>query len=294
MGVCYNQQNTVRRVVCVVELQYADYEKAGALLKKVPINTLFVQAVVCGDVEGTVYADDAQNPGVCHIVHKYGMSLLFGDTENEAFNSWLSAYLTNADKSRDKHEWMQVYPNEWTGRLDAMLGGNLIKKDRKDGTRSDDPGKVVEFTRVNFAFDPERYREAAQKRGKTGYEIVSTTEEMYEDMEGSVIPKYFWRDAAQFVSHGGGYSLICDGEAVSTAFASYRIGDQLEIGIETVEKYWGRGFAFDVCAALIEYCLAHHLTPVWSCRLENTGSYILAQKLGFVPTLYLPYYRLAV
>lgn len=278
----------------MVGLRYEDYEKVREHLKSVPINTLFAQAVVCGDVQGTVYADDAQNLGVCHIIHKYGMSLLFGDTENEAFNTRMAAYLTNADKPRDRHEWMQVYPTEWTGRLDAMLGGSLIKKDRKDGTGADDPGKVVEYTRVNFAFDPERYREAAQKRGNTGYEIVPTTREMYLDMDGSVIPRYFWRDAGQFIRDGGGYSLICDGEAASTAFASYRIGDRLEIGIETMEKYWGRGFAFDVCAALIEHCLTHHLTPVWSCRLENTGSYILAQKLGFVPTLYLPYYRLAV
>jgi RimJ/RimL family protein N-acetyltransferase len=61
-----------------------------------------------------------------------------------------------------------------------------------------------------------------------------------------------------------------------------------------MEKYRGRGFAYHACAALIEYCIRKGLMPVWSCRYENTASYRLAQRLGFVPTLYLPYYRLAV
>lgn len=33
--------------------------------------------------------------------------------------------------------------------------------------------------------------------------------------------------------------------------------------------------------------------PIWSCRLENTGSYKLAQKIGFLPTAEIPYYRLS-
>ena len=268
------------------------YDKVRGLLSHVPTNTLFAESVLCGDVEGTVYGDDAQSPRVCYIAHQYGMSLLLGDTDNEGFNRALAAYLTNADTARDRHEWMQVYPGEWTGRLTEMLGERLVKKDEKEG--DGDPAKVVEFTRVNFAFDGDRYREAVGRRSKPDYEIVPTTEGIFNTITGSVIPRYFWKDAGQFLQKGGGYTLICEGVAASTAFASYRVGDRLEIGIETLEKYWGMGFAFWVCAALIEYCIKNGLEPVWSCRLENTGSYILAQRLGFVPTRYLPYYRLAV
>ena len=268
------------------------YEKVKGPLSKVPINTLFVEAVVRGDVPGTVYADDPENPRVFYIAHAYGMSLLFGDTGNAQFNSEFARYLMNADKTRKTHEWMQVYPDAWASCLEEMLGDNLVRKDEKEG--DGDPGRVVEFTRVNFAFDPEKYHQAVGKREKPGYEIVPTTAEMYGEIQGSVIPRDFWEDGSQFIQAGGGYTLIYDGEAASTAFTAYRIGDQLEIGIETMEKYRGRGFAFWVCAALIDYCIENTLTPDWSCRLENTGSYILAQRLGFVPTLYLPYYRLAV
>jgi len=273
-------------------LPVSEYEKVQKPLGEVPINTLFVQAVIRGDVPGTVNVDDVQTPRVFYIVHQYGMSLLFGDTDNRAFNEEFAHYLLNEAKTRNHHEWMQVYPSAWASRLESMLGDNLVKKsERADG---DDPGKVVEFTRVNFEFDPGRYREAVEKRARPGCEIVPTTPEMYEAIQGSVIPKDFWRDGDQFVEAGGGYTLICDGEPAATAFTAYRIGDTLEIGIETMEKHRGRGFAFWVCAALIEYCLTHDLTPDWTCRMENTGSYILAQRLGFVPVRYLPYYRLAV
>lgn len=273
-------------------LPVSEYEKALKPLGEVPINTLFIETVIRGDVPGTVYADDPHNPGVFYIVHQYGMSLLFGDTDNEAFNAEFVRYLMNKDKMRDHHEWMQVYPNAWAGRIESMLGERLVKKDGREG--DGDPGKVVEFTRVNFTFDPNRYREAVAERSKPEYEIVPTTAKMYGEIRGSVIPRGFWKDGEQFTEAGGGYTLICDGEPAATAFTAYRIGDTLEIGIETMEKYRGRGFAFWVCATLIEYCLAHHLTPDWTCRLENTGSYILAQRLGFVPTRYLPYYRLAI
>jgi len=273
-------------------LPVEEYEKVKGPLREVPINTLFAEAVLKGDVPGTVYADDAETPKVFHIVHAYGMSLLFGDTGNGQFNREFTRYLMNADKTRETHEWMQVYPEVWASRLEEILGDDLIRKDEKTG--DGDPGKVVEFTRVNFAFDPVKYSEAAGKRDKPGYEIVPTTPKMYEEIRGSVIPRDFWRNGEQFIEAGGGYTLICDGEAASTAFTSYRIGDQLEIGIETMEKYRGRGFAFWVCAALIDHCLARNLTPDWTCRMENTGSCILAQRLGFVPIRYLHYYRLAV
>jgi L-amino acid N-acyltransferase YncA len=63
--------------------------------------------------------------------------------------------------------------------------------------------------------------------------------------------------------------------------------------METIEEYRGKGFAMNICAALIDYCIKNNYEPIWSCRLENIGSYKLAKKLGFELTLKLPYYRLS-
>ena len=69
-------------------------------------------------------------------------------------------------------------------------------------------------------------------------------------------------------------------------------GNILEIGIETNNAFRGKGYAFIICIKIIEYCLANKLLPVWACKFENTGSYLLAQKLGFAVSKILPYYRL--
>ncbi len=43
-----------------------------------------------------------------------------------------------------------------------------------------------------------------------------------------------------------------------------------------------------------DYCMQNDYEPIWACKLTNTPSYKLAQKLGFVPARTLPYYRLAL
>lgn len=123
--------------------------------------------------------------------------------------------------------------------------------------------------------------------------MVPTTRDLFLQLEG-VSPRHFWKDANQFAQSGTGFTLMDNGTAASTAFAAFIEGGQLEIGIESHEAFRGKGYAFLVCAALIDYCLEQGLEPVWACRKENEGSYRLAQKLGFVPTVTLPYYKLGL
>ena len=78
----------------------------------------------------------------------------------------------------------------------------------------------------------------------------------------------------------------------STAYSVFLHDDKLKLVIETVEEFRGKGFAQRSCSGMIDYCIANHYEPVWACKLENTGSYHLAQKLGFEPVLEIPFYRL--
>jgi RimJ/RimL family protein N-acetyltransferase len=123
-------------------------------------------------------------------------------------------------------------------------------------------------------------------------EILQVSKKWFDEIEGSVIPKNFWRSADDFERHGKGFSVVMDGKPVSTAFSAFVFENDLELGIETVGNYRGKSLAAHACCALIDYCLEKELEPVWSCRLENTASYLLAQKLGFEPIAYLPFYRL--
>ena len=71
------------------------------------------------------------------------------------------------------------------------------------------------------------------------------------------------------------------------------IDNILEIGIETNNEFRRKGFAELVCCKLIDFCISNKYEPIWSCRLENTGSYMLAQKVGFEVAYKKPYYRLS-
>lgn len=280
-------------------LEESDYNKVIEPLKQVTINKLFSIVVAERKVSGKIYVDNTKNPTTFYIIHPYGMSLLFGETENTKFNEKFSDYLVNKENTRDKTEWLQVFPDSWRSKIELMLGKNLVKKNSLMDLADDnnDPRFIIENTRVNFIFNREKYAQFREQFTQdNNYKIVRLDERTYAEESGSVIPRHFWNDAEQFLRNGIGFSLLCDEKGIdvvaSTAFSSFIVDEMLEIGIETQAQFRGKGLALIVSSHLIDYCLKEGFIPVWSCRLENTASYKLAQKLGFVSEKYLPYYKL--
>ncbi|HEU5289709.1 MAG TPA: GNAT family N-acetyltransferase [Cyclobacteriaceae bacterium] len=269
------------------------YKKLNNLLNQVNFNRLFATAVIDQKVHGRVYVDDANTPRTFYIVHNYGMSLLGGDHTNSEFNAAFREYALNTDKKRTHHEWMQVFPNEWNAALKDLLRDSLIKSgDNKENETSE----VIELnTRVNFVFDKDRYFEAREEliNKNPKIKIVESTADIFGEMEGSVVPEAFWNSPTDFRSAGVAFSLYVEGKLAATSFSSFLAPGKLELGIETIAEFRNKGLAEKVCAAMIDYCIERKTEPIWACRLENTGSYKLAQKLGFVPTMELPYYRLS-
>ena len=274
----------------MIKLDKSKYEKVLKPLMEVTINNLFALSVVEEKVDGFVYVDDTENPATFYIIHPYGMSLLFGETDNNDFNTKFLDYALNTFRIRDKYEWLQAYPESWNEKIGILFGDNLIKF--KDNQANSGSNKIEENTRVNFKFNKEKYLDFRDKNNDKDFIILRTNKEMFENMQGSVVPKYFWNNAKDFSSQGIGFSLIYNNRLASTAYSAFIRGNKLEIGIETIETFRGKGFALYTCSALIDYCLGNDFEPIWSCRLENTGSFVLAQKLGFETTIYIPYYRL--
>ena len=276
-------------------LDPGDYSLAMPNLGSVNFNTLFARMIVDGYLPGTIYVDDASNPRSFLIAHPYGMSLLLGDSGNEGFNRSLHDYMMNTDRKRKRHEWLQAYPHTWESAIEGILGKGLVKKDATSPTPPpDEIRKVVELARVNFRFDEKRFRKNPGDAAPLPDAIVRTTPAMFDSIQGQVVPRYFWRDAGQFSEEGAGFSRLADGNPVSTAFSAFVADGILELGIETVPEHRGKGHAEQACRALIEHCMDNGLEPVWSCRRDNTPSLSLAGKLGFEPTLFIPYYQLVI
>ncbi|WP_236331362.1 GNAT family N-acetyltransferase [Paenibacillus auburnensis] len=279
----------------MIELESKDYYLALAVLDQVKINTLFARSVLEQNIGGKVFADCADSPRAFYVVHSYGMSLLFGHRGDEVFERSLFDYLTNKAETRRTAEWLQADPaGDWTSLIDSIRTmHNGMLDNGAEISETNNPRAIQLNTRVNFRFDRQAYLTAREQYFKQDELIVQTTKEQFDALAEGVVPRFFWRDAAHFESEGIGYTLLRDGEIAATAFSACCAQNQLEIGIETAHKYRGKGYALSVSSALIDYCLERGLEPVWACRLENEGSYNLAQKLGFVPVLNLPYYRLA-
>ena len=265
------------------------YYKLVEPLKKVTINNLFARTIVEKHLSGKVFVDDLIAPQTFYVVHPYGMSLLFGNPDNVKFNQLFKKYAFNEDKSRNKNEWMQVFPDNWDVKLKELFGVDLILLSENS---TNEKNKVELNGRVNFKFNHEIYHVFKQNKIRSDFEIVRTDKEIFDNMKGSVVPMYFWNDAEHFCNHGVGFSLFYNGNLASTAYSSFIHDNYLEIGIETVEEYRGKGFAQFACSVLIDYCLQNNFEPVWSCRLANIGSCKLANKLGFETISVRTYYKL--
>lgn len=269
------------------------YELLLPSLLKVEINHLFARAVLDQKMDGEVYVDDPTCPSTFFVKHAYGMSLLWGDTENESFNSALKSYLLNESGQRGGVEWMQVFPNDWNKKLIELLGAKLIlEPDANQVLLDSDEKTVAKYTRVNFRFVQEKYAPFRLKPGSE-FQLKKLENGLFEKMKGSVIPTRFWRNQIEFCERGAGFSVVLNGEPVSTAFSAFVHDQMLELGIETLPELHRRGLAPIACSALIDYCLENKLEPVWACRLENIGSFKLAEKLGFEVERMIPYYQLS-
>ena len=272
----------------------SNYLSLLPFLAEVDINHHFAKSVLTQRAEGIVYVDDEISPSSFYIASGYGMSLLFGKTNNHAFNLQLRDYLLNTNKHREKDEWLQVYPQRWNDVLSQLCGDKLISND--DINYAEKSLCIVQNTRVNFEFDENKFKQAiADQKSSLGEQTFKViNEDLYQQLDGVVVPKHFWQNAESFVKYGKGFILTVDNNTVSTAYSANIDEDILEIGIETNQAFRGNGYAFAICRKIIEYSLTNNLLPVWACKLENTGSYRLAQKLGFTVSKELPYYRLCI
>jgi hypothetical protein len=219
------------------------------------------------------------------------MLMLMGDFDNKTFNDEFKSYALNAKRSREKHEWLIAASPEWDNVLTDLFGDSLIKAPENSGKEA---SGIIELNgRMNFSFNVQKYAQFEKRTIPEHDLIVKTDAVLFEQMTGSVIPQKFWDNAKDFETNGSGYTLLHNGEIAATAFSAFVHENLLEIGIETIEKYRGNGYAELICCKLIDECLESGFLPVWSCRSENTASVQLAGKLGFETTLSFPFYRLS-
>lgn len=276
----------------MILLKKENYYKLELLLKSVGINYLFAQTVIEQKMDGKIFVDRIDRPSVAYVKHHYGMALLFGKTDNERFNQNLVKYLLNEEGKRNSGEWLQVFTEEWNLKLNELLSERIQEfSENTPKTNPENITNIIRSTRVNFQFNREKFS-PVNLNEESEFKLVQTDAKLFDQIKGTVVPRCFWRNGKEFAETGTGFTLMFGDEPVSTAFTSFVHEPKLELGIETKKEFQGKGLALYTCSALLDYCLKNNFEPVWACRLENTGSFRLAQKLGFEPLRTIPYYQL--
>ncbi len=243
-------------------------------------NVGFARAVVEGMVDGQIWTTGSGSSVAGHVVHPYGMSLIWGDGVEAAFEE-LVAHL-RAGRYRRRDEWLQIDPR-WA---------HLPWEQALIAPREVQVGVEI-HERINFDFDPDRFASGLPRASVADGWVVTRADASDFDRWGSVVPAEFWRSAEDFLAHGGGWRAERHGFRGALAFTSFRFDDELELGIETHPDARGQGLAMAVASRMIEDLLAQGIMPIWSCRDTNYASVALASKLGFRPGKRLPYYGLA-
>jgi hypothetical protein len=91
-----------------------------------------------------------------------------------------------------------------------------------------------------------------------------------------------WLSVNRFLQQGFGFcALKEDREIACWCTGEYAAGDQIGIGIETIEAYQRNNLATLTASAFAEHCLENNIQAHWDCWVRNIASVRVAEKVGF-------------
>ena len=244
----------------LTELPRAARERLRPLFADFPGLHGCIDAALEGTM-GSVYADDAERPSFGHI--KLDFDLLAGDPDCDAAKQAVARLGQPSSIVVSSPAWEPLLQNVW---------GDALQTRTRIAFRAGpwDQSRLREFM---DAVPPE----FVLKR------ITTEDAEQFARLADSLV--YNFRTAREFAARGVGFGIEHKGNFVSGC-SSFAISSQsLEFEIQTHPDFRRRGLATAAAAAIIEYCLHHHLEPCWDAHNETSAA--LAKKLGFVaPTTY--------
>ena len=235
--------------------EYISFAKACKCGKVYPIS------IAEGYQTGEIFADSASNPKAVLFWHYCGFAHISGEY-NEGFLEEIYEMLI--DKDRTQNRRFILFTD------DKNIGAYFRSKDK------------LEISERYF------FEHGSGKPDKAdmpeGFELKEIDSGLLTKISGRITPAFSWSDMDEFLSKGKGYCVTADGEAAAWAFSAAISDSEIDIGIETAEKYQRKGLAVIAAKAMIDYAISVGKAPVWACHSQNTGSIKVAEKTGFKKT----------
>jgi RimJ/RimL family protein N-acetyltransferase len=136
---------------------------------------------------------------------------------------------------------------------------------------------------LKFNFNKDKFLKRSYGVGDLpeGYCIRKIDAELFDKIQGTVVPFAYWENSERFIENGAGFCVMKGDAVISTAFSAFVSNSMIDIGIETNPNYRGIGLGAYAASEMIEYCLNYRYEPIWGTRNDNKASAELARKLGF-------------
>lgn len=154
----------------------------------------------------------------------------------------------------------------------------------RDALVEDSEGALEQIGRRTFRFEGGHERVAAwTEEIPAGYSVRHVGPALAEriDREVNEFIGLFWGGYERFGAGGFG-SCVLAGEAIASVAYSIAVSERkMNLGVETVAEFRGRGLATLVSRACMAEGLARGVTPTWDCDDTNHASAALALRLGF-------------
>lgn len=126
---------------------------------------------------------------------------------------------------------------------------------------------------------------AQQSSGVTalpqGFVIKPIDASILPRLDGRIKPSFSWESGESFLQKGVGFCAMYGDTPAAWAFSAAVSDREIDIGVETLEQFRGKGLAAAVAGKMAEYVLSIGKKPVWACHSENIASRKTAEKIGF-------------
>lgn len=166
----------------------------------------------------------------------------------------------------------------------------LMKNANENGKRllifAENKSMTDSFSQFAVCVEDRFFYEFAQEKANVpqlpdGFELTEINAQLLEKISGRVIPASSWDSSESFLAKGKGFCVVHNETPAAWAFSSAVSDLEIDIGIETLENFRGKGLASVVAGKMAEYVLSIGKKPTWACHGGNIASQKTAERTGF-------------
>jgi RimJ/RimL family protein N-acetyltransferase len=244
--------------VNMAPLTLKQHDKAYSAYLREKLFFPLIGAVLSGEQDGVVYADNPHDPAAIYVEHAFGFAQLFGERAL-AFERELEHYLLR-DRSFSAAK----------ARLYAPVVPDFLATEELRPLRSERQRFFPSATPANPpAVSPD----------------VVVAEVSAANVDGvhsafGVVDR-FWRSPEDFVRKSLAVLVLFKGEPASLCYAAAIADNKAEIDVLTLPSFRGRGLGKLAVLHFVRFCREHARTPLWDCFTNNVASMALCASAGF-------------